>query len=215
MRCYHGVTKKSYKKIIKEKVIKSHSYWTPFEGDAVTMGGPYVFIREFPEITDEWIGNGGWEYIYSDDILLLEIIAITKHNIKLISYNTELDEKLHKQKILDEGKEFCSVCLGKEELTYLNNGHHLKPSGCSFSHSKYKSRWTKHVVSCPVCGLKHNPNWEEILITIEKVEKKLKEKFDAYNPKHIKWYIKLWTFKPLKRSTGDKTSTPIIPLLVS
>lgn len=192
LRLFHGTTKFNFTKIKKQGFIKCHSFWTPFQDSAVSMGGPFVFIHEFENIDYQWLGQGSWEYVEENEIYLKDIYAILKVDIKVIKYNTILDEKLHKQQLLKEKGEYCFFCKGKQELTYINNGHHFKPTGSSFSHSKYKSRWNNHIIPCPVCVLNYNPNYKEITITINKVEQILGKKWNPENKECMNLYIKLF-----------------------
>jgi hypothetical protein len=146
--CYHGTSEENYKKILLSG-IKKGSYFTPFLFSAITMGGPYVFAVDLPHVTNERLGKSDWEFFNNKIIKIKDILSITKHDMKLILYNSALSTKLTKQQIESEGKIFCKKCKGKGELTYIDNGHHLLPGGCRFDVPN--TRTTNNIVTCPKC----------------------------------------------------------------
>jgi hypothetical protein len=192
MTLFHGTIRKNYKKILKEG-IKKYSFFTPFRDTAVSMGGPYVFGVDFPNVTDQMLCDGGWEWCCQESIPTNKIEYIVKIKVKILKYNSKLMLE-NRKKVIDEDPErnWCPTCTSHEELTYLDDGHWLLPTGSSFSHCNYKSRKTNRIIPCPVCNLKKNPNWDSITNTIKLVEDKLGKKFNAEDNKCIQQYIKLY-----------------------
>jgi hypothetical protein len=195
MTVFHGTIKKNYKSIMREG-FKPYSQFTPYFNTAVQMGGPYVIAVDFPWITKKMLYEGGWEFMNKEVIPPKLFEYAIKVDIKVLMYNSMLIQEERKQEIdADPDREWCETCKTYGELTYLEDGHCLRPTGSSFSHNKFKSRSTKHIVPCPVCSLKHNPNYQEVLDAI-KATKRLNKGFDPNNPKDIeiykKFYLKNW-----------------------
>jgi hypothetical protein len=148
MICYHGTIKKHFKKIQKDG-LREYSYLSPFLSSALCMGGPYIVGIDIPEVTDEWIGRGNWEYRNISVIYPQNFLITMKFSNRVLFFNTDLQRKLDRERIISENKNYCNFCLGKGELTYIENGHHWKVGGSRFDYKK--SRKGKLTI-CPKCN---------------------------------------------------------------
>ena len=148
MICYHGTDKEAYALIMK-KGVKRHSFWTPFLSAALTMGGPYVVAVDFPEITDDWVGLGNWQYICERQIRPQNFISTLKYHAELLTYNPIADRKMRKDWSKKDGKKWCRNCDGRGETTYLNDGHWWLVGGSRFD-SDIPSR-SGPLEMCPKC----------------------------------------------------------------
>jgi hypothetical protein len=132
---YHGTTKENYLSIL-EKGFVIGTCFTPQLSSALSYGGPYVFgvlLTHDPE-------NSYWEWI-TPEVIPPERIYYLLHyrNVDLLYYNQK--ESLRWRYANEE--DTCTVCDGRGELNYPNDGHHLLPGGGKFSNRK--------IQVCPTC----------------------------------------------------------------
>jgi len=138
MICYHGTTDKATYDLIMKEGVKRGSYWTPYLSAALMCGGPYVIGVFFPEIIDEWCGEGKWQFLCRRTIKPTEFIATMRYSAKLLTYNPAADRKMRKYYCKLDGKKWCNHCNGHGETTYLDNGHGWLIGGSRFDNKVYK-----------------------------------------------------------------------------
>jgi hypothetical protein len=145
MRVYHGTNKKNADKILQEG-FQPYTQFTPFLGSAISYGGAYVFQIEREDVTDEDLGQGGWEFVWQELIPASEIIALLKYNVELLQYNPEVEIDIKRK---ERGANFCENCKGDGELHYPHDGHHFLPGGGRFDERDMAKNWKVEI--CPVC----------------------------------------------------------------